>query len=95
MSKHKTRRKSELKATAKDIVVRLAGDGRSESFPHAGDTPVCALCGATLLDVKEDAAGNLHTVPAQSALGHRPDCAWRMAFEYVQRHPKRRQVARA
>ena len=32
---------------------------------------------------------------AQSTLGHRPDCAWRMAFEYVQRHPKRRQVTRA
>ena len=95
MGKHKTTAKPEPKTRAKDIVVRLAGGGSPESYPRAGDSRACALCGATLLDVREDAVGNLHTVPAQTELAHRPDCAWRLAFEYLQRHAERRHLSRS
>jgi hypothetical protein len=93
MSKKHDRRTAST--TAKAVVLRLVGDGSTESYPHAPDSSKCYLCGVTLpQDMQQDGLGGFHTVTLNASTRHDPDCAWRMAYEYVNAHQKiRKQLA--
>jgi hypothetical protein len=89
MSKKRDRKRPPT--TAKAIVLRLVGDGSSDAYPHSPGTTTCSLCGVRFpQDMTQDGFGNFTTLTLNAPERHEPDCAWRMAFEYVNAHPKAR-----
>jgi hypothetical protein len=86
MAKANNRRKRGI--TAKEIVLRLAGNAGPSHYPQCDGSTACCLCGAIPAYLAQDALGEFHTIPSETAEGHEPDCVWRLAYEYATRHSR-------